>query len=66
MTVTQLMLNIPECYGDGTWVSEAQCLKALETNQLWTLRWNPETTVGFEILNAADLEVLLEHVQRCQ
>jgi hypothetical protein len=42
------------------WVSEEQKQKAIETNECWILQWYPETPVGFCILAAADLDVLIE------
>ena len=45
----------PEC-----WVSPEQMQKAIETNDCWTLQWYPHTPVGFCLLSAADLDVLLK------
>lgn len=46
-------------YGDD-WVSEEQKQKAIEINECWRLQWYPDTPVGFCVLLAADLDVLLE------
>jgi hypothetical protein len=46
-------------HGMDDWVSEEQKQKAIATNDCWTLQWYPETPVGFCILAAADLDVLL-------
>ncbi len=50
-----------EDHGYRDWVSEEQKQKAIETNDCWFLQWYPDTPVGFCILAAADLDVLLEH-----
>ncbi len=47
-------------HGYRNWVSEEQKQKAIEINDCWYLQWYPETPVGFCILAAADLDVLLE------
>jgi hypothetical protein len=47
-------------YTDDCWVSEEQKQKAISRNECWTLQWYPKTPNGFEILSAADIDVLLE------
>lgn len=47
-------------HGYEDWVSEEQKQKAIASDECWTLQWYPETPVGFCILSAADLDVLLE------
>ena len=44
---------------ESDWVSEEQRLKALAIDSCWCLQWYPNTPVGFCILYAADLDVLL-------
>lgn len=57
--------TVAEAIDDGDhgyvddWVSEEQKQKAIETNECWTLQWYPATPVGFCMLAAADLDVLL-------
>lgn len=51
-------------HGYDDWVSEEQKQKAIATNECWTLQWYPETPIGFCILAAADLDVLLEAANR--
>lgn len=46
-------------YEADCWVSPEQRQKAIETNECWTLQWYPHTPVGFCLLSAADLDVLL-------
>lgn len=46
-------------YADDCWVSPEQRQKAIDTNECWTLQWYPHTPVGFSILSAADLDVLI-------
>lgn len=43
----------------GSWIP-GEREKALETGEVWTLHWYPETPVGFHRLAAASLEKLLE------
>jgi hypothetical protein len=50
-------------HGYRDWVSDEQKQKAIDTNECWFLQWYPETAVGFCILAAADLDVLLEGAQ---
>ena len=45
---------------DDTWVSLKEKQKALDTGELWTLQWYPDTPVGFCMIAAASLEKLLE------
>lgn len=59
-TVAQSILNGDHGYTDDCWVSPEQKQKAIDTNECWTLQWYPETPVGFCLLSAADLDVLLE------
>jgi hypothetical protein len=58
-TVKQSIEDEDHGYKDD-WVSEEQKQKAIETNECWILQWYPETPVGFCILAAADLDVLIE------
>lgn len=44
---------------DDCWVSDEQRLKAIDTNECWTLQWYPNTPVGFCLLSACDMDVLL-------
>ena len=46
-------------HGYTEWVSPEQREKAIDTDECWTLQWYPDTPVGFNILSAADLDVLL-------
>jgi hypothetical protein len=47
-------------HGYCDWVSEEQKQKAIDTNDCWFIQWYPETPIGFCLLAAADLDVLLE------
>lgn len=51
-------------HGYTDWVSEEQKQKAINTNDCWFLQWYPNTPIGFCILCAADLDVLLEAANR--
>lgn len=57
-TVAQAIADADHGYVD--WVSEEQKQKAIDTNDCWYLQWYPETPVGFCLMAAADLDVLLE------
>lgn len=58
MTVEECILTKDHGYRD--WVSEEQKQKAIDTNECWYLQWYPNTPVGFCLLAAADLDVLLK------
>lgn len=45
------------------WVSDEQREKAGETGDFWSLQWYPDNRVGFNMLGAADLDVLLQHAR---
>ena len=42
------------------WVSPEQRQKAIDTNEIWVLQWYPNTPIGFNVLAACDLNVLLK------
>jgi hypothetical protein len=58
-TVQQAVDDKDHGYSDD-WVSEEQKQKAIKTNECWLLQWYPETPIGFCLLAACDLSVLLE------
>lgn len=58
-TVAQSIERRDFGYTDECWVSQEQRQKAIATNECWVLQWYPETPVGFCLLSAADLDVLL-------
>ena len=49
-------------HGYCDWVSEEQKKKAIETDDCWYCQWYPDTPIGFYVMAAADLDVLLEHI----
>lgn len=57
-TVAQSIADDGHGYAD--WVSEEQKQKAIGTNDCWVIQRYPDTPIGFCILAAADLDVLLE------
>lgn len=59
MTVEQCIQEDYHGYSKDSWTSEEQKQKAIKTNECWTLQWYPRTPVGFNLLSAADLDVLL-------
>lgn len=46
-------------YAHVDWVSDEQKAKAIATDDCWTLQWYPITPIGFHLLGAADLDVLM-------
>lgn len=44
-------------------MSEEEKQKALDTGEIWTLQWYPETPVGFICVAASSLTVLLKAVK---
>lgn len=60
MTVQQCIDDGTHGYSDNCWVSPEQRQKAIDTNDCWTLQWYPDTPIGFFLMSAADLDVLLE------
>ena len=64
MTVAQAVDERDHGYGSGTWISEEQKQKAIETNECWTLQWYPQTPVSCFIVTACDLDALMEFVMQ--
>lgn len=58
-TVKEMVEEGDHGYAEDDWVSPEQRQKAIETDECWTLQWYPHTPVGFCLLSAADLDVLL-------
>jgi len=42
------------------WKDEEAVQRAIETNEIWTLQWYPETSIGFCQVAAPTLQELLE------
>ena len=42
------------------WESDGHKQRAIDTNEIWTLQWYPNTPVGFNAVAAPTLEELLE------
>lgn len=59
LTVAESIADHDHGYTIECWVSEEQRQKAIDTDECWTLQWYPDTPIGFCILSAADLDVLL-------
>lgn len=57
-TAAETITSGDDYYNDG-WISEEQKQKAIETNSIWTAHWYPNTPIGFCLIHAADLDVLL-------
>lgn len=52
-----------EEHGYVDWVNEEQKQKAIETNDCWYIQVYPETPIGFYLMAAADLNVLLDSIK---
>lgn len=59
-TVQQTIADDSGYYGERSWVSPEERLRAIETNELWTAQWYPDTPVGFHVLHASSLDALNE------
>lgn len=64
LTVQQSINDGDHGFRDDCWVSEEQKQKAIATNDCWTLQWYPNTPVGFLMMSAADLDVLLNAAKK--
>ena len=64
MTVREAVDRKENGYEVDEWVSPEQLQKAIDTNDCWKLQWYPNTPVGFCVLSAADLDVLLEAARK--
>lgn len=42
-----------------TWQSDEHKQRAIDTDEIWTLQWYPETPIGFHAIAAPTLEELL-------
>jgi hypothetical protein len=51
-------------FGYMDWVSPEQRQKAIDTNECWFLQWYPNSPVGFHVLAAADLDILLNEIEK--
>lgn len=65
-TVAEAIEKGTHGYDDEDWVSEEQKQKAIQMNECWTLQWYPSTPVGFLLLSAADLDVLLLAAEKAE
>lgn len=64
-TVAQAVADGDQYYSDlEDWISEEQREKAIATNEIWTIQWYPSSPVGFYHFHAADLDALMEFVNR--
>jgi len=48
--------------GHVDWLDEAERQKAIETDEVWSLQWYPDTPIGFYTLGAASFDRLMELV----
>lgn len=64
LTVQQSIDDSDHGFRESDWVSEEQKQKAIATNDVWTLQWYPNSPVGFCLMSAADLDVLLDAAKK--
>ncbi len=57
-TVEQTLSDDGGYYDARSFVSPGDRQRCIDTNELWTAQWYPETPVGFNVLHASSLEVL--------
>lgn len=55
-TVPQWLENYGEHFD---WASDEARQRAIDTGEVWTLQWYPETPIGFQAVAAPTLEELL-------
>lgn len=65
-TVAESIEDKDHGYTSECWVSDEQRERAIASNECWSLQWYPDTPVGFYVLSAADLDVLLEAARKHQ
>lgn len=46
------------------WESQESKRRSMETNEIWTLHWYPETPIGFNYVAAPTLEELLNFANK--
>ncbi len=63
-TVEQAIADSDFGYEDNNWVSDEQKQKAIATNECWTLQWYPYTPIGSYTKSAAELDALLDAVNK--
>ncbi len=51
-------------FNDENWVSLEEKENSIKTNELWKLQWYPDTPVGFHVLLASSLSVLLDKANK--
>lgn len=57
----QKVAQLDDAEDDISWVSDEERAKAIAENTIWTLRWYPNTPVGFCRVSASSLAALLSH-----
>lgn len=64
MTVAEAVEDNSFGYTEECWVSEDERLKAIESNDCWVVQWYPNSPVGFYVMAAHSLDVLLEAAKK--
>jgi hypothetical protein len=56
--------SVSDYYRDlEDFISQEEYQKCLETNNVWSLIWYPETPVGFCVIRAASLEAIQQQLK---
>ena len=61
LTVAQSIEDGDFGFTEECWISEAERLRAIETDDCWTIQWYPNTPIGFYLASAHSLEALLAY-----
>lgn len=53
-------------YADDSWAAPGEKQAAIDTNELWTAQWYPDTPVGFIVVHASTLERLVARIREIE
>jgi hypothetical protein len=54
---------IEEEYVKAAFLSQDEIDKAIETDEIWSVQWYPDTPIGSCMLYASTLDVIFKHIQ---
>lgn len=60
-TVAQMLNSNENFYG---WQNEKSKQKAVDTNEIWTLQWYPDTPIGCYAIAAPTLKELMDYLEK--
>jgi len=61
--VYETIENYYQFLDDDQWVSSEEKAKAIETDNVWTLQWYPDTPIGFHKIGASSLEAIQQYFE---